>query len=247
MNAFYNYRPWHRRLNTIVVAAAFIIVGLLILGRNLGVVSDSLYHTIVSWQMLLIVIGAVQLVKRRWVWGVILVIIGAYSLLPGDYSPTVYWPVILILVGFAILSKLWQRDGRGGKRGKSECHGAFKGHYKADTTTDDGFVRSDVSFGHAEYIVLDPVFRGADLDVSFGAITLDLRRTTLTNEITYIDVDASFSGVVIYVPLQWNVELQMDIALGGVNDERARMPQLDEAHQLVIRGDLSLGGITLKG
>ncbi|MDR0894760.1 MAG: cell wall-active antibiotics response protein [Prevotellaceae bacterium] len=247
MNAFYHYRPWHRRFNTVVVAAVFIIVGLLILGRNLGIVDPSLYRIVVSWQMLLIVIGATQLVMRRWIWGAILIIIGAYSLLPDGYGPTVYWPVILVLVGIAILSKLWRGNGDCCSHGKSEYHGASKERCKANTTTDDGFVRSDVSFGSAEHIVLDPVFRGADLDVSFGAITLDLRRTTLADATTYIDVDASFSGVVIYVPLPWTVILQVDNVLGGVNDERPRVPQSDEAHRLVVRGDLSLSGITLKG
>ena len=49
--------PSHSRLNTVTTAAVFIIVGLLFLGRNFGIIDSDLFGILVSWQMLLIVVG----------------------------------------------------------------------------------------------------------------------------------------------------------------------------------------------
>lgn len=58
--------PSHSKLNTVVTAAVFIIVGLLFLGRNFGVIDSDLFDILVSWQMLLIVVGVVNLIKRHF-------------------------------------------------------------------------------------------------------------------------------------------------------------------------------------
>ena len=56
----------HNRLNTVATAAVFIIVGLLFLGRNFGIIDSYLFHILVSWQMLLVVVGIVNLIKRHF-------------------------------------------------------------------------------------------------------------------------------------------------------------------------------------
>ena len=63
--------PSHSRLNTVTTAAVFIIVGLLFLGRNFGIIDSDLFGILVSWQMLLIVVGVVNLIKRHFFGGVI--------------------------------------------------------------------------------------------------------------------------------------------------------------------------------
>ncbi len=235
MNAFHVHRSWHSKLNNIVTAAVFIIVGLLFLGRNLGYVNEELFHTIVSWQMLLIVIGVVQLIKRHFLGGLILISVGTYFLIPSAYGLGTYWPVFLIVIGIGILFK--KRNGR--------CHSNKR--VKEETISNgDGFVKSDVSFGSSKHIVLDPVFKGADLDVSFGAITLDLRRTRLEQEVTYIEVDTSFSGIELYIPSDWNVIIEAETTMGGIEDKRYVSSQIDESHKIIIRGDISFSGLEIK-
>ena len=102
--------PSHSKLNTVVTAAVFIIVGLLFLGRNFGVIDSDLFDILVSWQMLLIVVGVVNLIKRHFFGGMIMIAIGTYFLLPeisGVENEWIgmFWPVLLILVGIMILFK----------------------------------------------------------------------------------------------------------------------------------------------
>lgn len=117
--------PSHSRLNTVTTAAVFIIVGLLFLGRNFGIIDSDLFGILVSWQMLLIVVGVVNLIKRHFFGGVITIAVGAYFLLPeiswveGEWLD-MFWPVLFIFVGIMILFKPerhhfnahWMAEGR---------------------------------------------------------------------------------------------------------------------------------------
>ena len=180
--------PRHGKLNTIVTATIFIIVGLLFLGRNFGIIDSYLFHILVSWQMLLIVVGVVNLIKRHFFGGVITIAIGAYFLLPeisgikGEWAG-MFWPVLLILVGIMILFKP--------KRHRFNSHWDKRRpeYAKEIYSSEDGFVVSDNTFGSVQQIVLDPVFKGAQIKNAFGGTVLDLRRSKLEAPRTFIDID----------------------------------------------------------
>ena len=112
--------------------------------------------------------------------------------------------------------------------------------------TDNGFVSVDTTFNSVRHIVLDPVFKGADIDVSFGNVTLDLKKTTLEADETIINIDSSFSGVVIYVPKGWLVRLKVGSFLAGCQDMRELTEATDMTHTLYICGDLSFSGLELR-
>ena len=112
--------------------------------------------------------------------------------------------------------------------------------------TDNGFVSVDTTFNSVRHIVLDPVFKGADIDVSFGNVILDLKKTTLEADETIINIDSSFSGVVIYVPKGWLVRLKVGSFLAGCQDMRELTEATDMTHTLYICGDLSFSGLELR-
>ncbi|MDL2256230.1 cell wall-active antibiotics response protein [Parabacteroides sp. OttesenSCG-928-K15] len=227
----------HKKWGAITTALIFIVVGILFLGRNLGWVSDEVFHEIVSWQMLLIVIGIVQLIRRNIVGGLVLVFIGGFFLIPSDYGLGAYWPVILIIIGIAMLFKFLT----------SRSLGKWsQGPTVRTTDSEDGFVEADVSFGASQHIVLEPVFRGAHLDASFGNILLDLRKTNLDEEETYIDIDCSFGGIEVYLPSTWNVIVNVNNNFGGIHDKRRVGYEIDNRHKLIFRGEISFGGLELK-
>ncbi|MDH6535159.1 hypothetical protein D0T51_10730 [Parabacteroides sp. 52] len=230
----------HRTLNTIGVALGFIIIGIMYLAHNLGWVTTSVFRTVISWQMLLVYIGVFQLFKRNLIGGLILMAVGVYFLLPGFYGMGTYWPVLLIVIGIGILLKLFNKN-------STSCWGHKPiGEHTESTTTEDGYVTSNITFGEAKHIVLDPVFGGANLEASFGSIALDLRRTTLEVAETYIKVDCSFGSIEIFVPTHWNVIVQVDNTFGGVEDKRMLAPQIDNEHRLIIQGNVNFGGLYIK-
>jgi len=240
MNAhhFTNKPSWHRKLNTFVTALVFIIAGVFLLGRNQGWVDPSLFNVVVSWQMLLIVIGITLLIKKNVIGGIILIAVGSYFLIPSVYGIGSYWPLILVAIGIFILFQA--------RKNKNVIKKESNSLDRVETVENEsGFVVSDVTFGSARHIVLDSPFKGASLDATFGGIILDLRHTHLEMKTTYIDVDVTFSGIDIFVSSSWNLIIETETTLGGVNDKRLLSQDIDKDHQLVIRGDITLGGINI--
>lgn len=235
----HQHDSWQRRFNSALFAILVIVVGFFFLGRNLNFISDYIFHLFISWQMLLIVLGVSSLIKRNFSSAIALLTVGAFFLLPkitgiegGLFGQ--FWPVLIIVAGVALLFKKHNR-----------YNASFK-HTRIDSNTKDGYVSSDVSFGNSQHIVLDPVFKGANLDIAFGNIILDLRRTTLEGEQTVIDLNCSFGSVELFIPSTWNVQMEVDAAMSGTKDKRLQTIDMDYHHKLIVRGDLSFGNLEIK-
>lgn len=239
--------PGHGRMHTIVIATIFIVVGLMFLGKNLGLVDPYLFNIVVSWQMLLIVIGISSLFNRHLIGGITLIALGTYFLLPeitgmeGEWVKT-YWPVALIVIGIGLLFKRkrhrsfqYQSNSKRPECGKEEFR------------SEDGFVISENTFGSIQQIVLDPVFKGAQIKNTFGGTILDLRRTSLGEPQTFVDIECTFGGIEIFVPNHWNIQNQVRPFLGGCDDKRYNTSVLiDQEHVLIVKGTVTFGGVEFK-
>lgn len=244
------YEKGRRSRGSYLLAMICIVIGILFLGRNIGFISSDVFHFIVSWPMVVVVWGIYTLFHRHFTTGTILILIGLYFLFPAlewisnDWLRT-YWPLGLVALGLLLIVKtrktsfLKSRHRRG--HFDSQRNRAF-----IVGENEEGYVNSDISFSSVKHIVLDPVFKGANLDVSFGGINLDLRRTTLAKPETWITVNSSFGGIELYIPDTWTVRIDIDSFLGGCTDHRYPSNQPDPEHILVIRGDLTFSGLEIK-
>ncbi len=230
--------------NVVLMASLFIVAGLLFLGRNLGFVDYNIFRIIISWQMLLIVLGLSSLYRHQTVGGGVLIGVGVFFLIPrisglGYNWVATYWPVLFVLIGLMLLFKLWRP---GSFSNPSKRFGQGTSYNSAD-----GFVTSNNAFGSVSQIVLDPVFKGATISNTFGSTVLDLRHTTLEAPETYIDIESSFGGIEIYVPHNWTVKSNLHHFFSGNDDKRYRISEItDSAHKLIIRGNISFSGVEIK-
>lgn len=216
------------------------------LARNLGWITYQFFDMLVSWQMLLIVLGVYMMAKRAFVRGLVLFGIGAYFL-----SPHVGWlpvnvnaillPVILVAIGLAFIFK----SGKGKQRTWQDRRKG-KDLESAEYNSADGILRSKNMFSGIRQVVLDEVFRGGTIQNLFGGTAVDLRRTALPQGETYIDVECTFGGIEIYVPSGWKVVFRCNTCLGGCEDKRPADGVADQTRILVIRGDITFGGIIIK-
>lgn len=65
-----------------LVASIFIACGIMLLGRNLGFIPNDLFRIVVSWPMLLIVLGAYSILRRQMFTGLILFVVGLCFIMP---------------------------------------------------------------------------------------------------------------------------------------------------------------------
>jgi len=248
-----------------------LLLGFVFMGLNLGIIPHEYRHILISWPMLIIVVGIGQFIKNRHPFsGVVLIMVGSFFIMPrvieafpayfpgfnGDFTHA-YWPLLLIAAGvLIILGKIF-----GPKWGLSDWdfnhehhhrHRNRARHYRHSNydqtnwkTNPDGFSKNSV-FGSGDHIVLDPEFKGGDLNAVFGGITLDLRRTNLPEGETVLEVNAVFGGITIYVPVDWFVETHLDAVFGGFQDNRLPKEPLDKTRKLIITGSCVFGGGELR-
>jgi len=234
------------------------LVGVVFLGFNFGLIPGSLRHVLISWQMLLIFIGVINLLKGHWVSATVLFFVGGFFIIPKivpgiDHEFIhIYWPLLLIGAGIVILiqrlfgakwgyekwGENWQQNGE-----RMRHHHRHNRHrdYSTWNSNTDGFSKNSI-FGSGDHIVLDPEFKGGELNAVFGGLSLDLRRTNLPEGETRLDVNAVFGGITIFVPSDWFVETHLDAVFGGFQDNRMPKEPLDKTRKLIITGSCVFGG-----
>lgn len=238
------------RLKGILFGLLLVIAGFLFLSFNFGWINPALKPVLFSWPMIFVVAGLLKLTKRDLFMSVILLIVGLFFLLPriavafpgsipgldGNFAHT-YWPMLLILLGVGLILRVFSRK---------QYHMDKHPYFERETLNDvSGRIEKRVLFGGSESIFLDPVFHGGELSATFGGIVVDLRRTTLPEGETCLDVNATFGGVELYIPGDWVVETRFQTVLGGMEDKRL-VSTPDYARKLILRGDLIFGGCEIR-
>lgn len=250
----YSYRSGFNK--GIGFGIVLLIVGFVFLGNNFGIIPLAIKNVIISWQMLLIFIGVVNLFKRQFVSGVVLIFIGSFFIIPKVVSGIdgnfihIYWPLLLIGAGIFILLKRlifpksrFETLGNEWKERGFAMRDEFRQrNYQSNNESANGGFSKNSIFAGTEHIVLDPEFNGGELNAVFGGLTLDLRRTNLPVGETRLDVNAVFGGITIFIPSDWFVETHLDAVFGGFQDNRLPKDVLDKSRKLVITGSCVFGG-----
>lgn len=226
------------------VAFVLIVGGIAYLLRNLGFIQSEWVDQFISWQSLIILAGVCAILKRQYIGGVIMLLIGGYFLFP-EWNAFVsaqwhtYWPLLFVAMGVLILFR---------RRDKEE-HSAPVANpcYNTSADVNDGYVYCDTSFTSVQQVVLDKVFKGADISILMSNIILDLRKTTLEKEETVIKVHSVCANVIIHIPADWIVRTDLALFLAGNRDLRMRIEDPSgQVHTLLIKGNLLLSGLEIR-
>ncbi len=245
-------------------------VGLLFLLKNMDFLSPELSHYIFSWKTLLIGIGILNLtLARNHVAGIILIAIGTFFWLPDwfDFSlraGQLFWPVVIIIVGIALLLKRpsnnrppnSRRKHKWDKRpinpnqsnpnsGPSNTYEGTKGFASEQEYIDDVAI-----FSGSTKKINTLNFKGGRMTAIFGGSEVNLSRSRLAPGENILNVFFMFGGSEIVVPSDWNVVIEATPIFGGFSDERYISGDMNsqEGNQsvLVIKGLVIFGGAELK-
>ena len=80
--------------------------------------------------------------------------------------------------------------------------------------------------------------------LTFGGLELDLRQAVMEAPEATIDIQATLSGIEVRVPRDWQVVVQLAATLGAVEDKT--VAPASPGHRLVLRGEMTLGGLEIK-
>lgn len=225
-----------------VLGVLVILAGLLLLARNTGFLTPSISRIIFSWEMLLIVIGVVNIFWRQSLAsGIILIGIGTFFLLVNFYHMPfstwqVFLPALIILIGLKMIF--------GGTRWSSNHwreHRMF-----SQTVGSDDFFEDIAVFSGGDRKIVTPNFKGGRMVAVFGGSKVDLLNCNIApGDRPVIEIVSIFGGNSIIVPSDWNLKIEVFNIFGGYGDKR-NVSQVDYNKTLVIKGITIFGGGEVK-
>ena len=219
-----------------------LMIGVLLVGlgvtwllHNMGMVSDTVWDVIISWQTLLIAIGLINIANGHGRgFGIILIVVGGFFLL-GEfyYIPLTlrkaFWPTLLILGGIFLLF--------GSQRMFRKRH--------LSIGKDEDYIEEIAIFGGKSRLITSRAFRGGKIINIFGGLELDLTGANLVGGTCILENVTIFGGSSLIVPSDWNVKLEVFSIFGAYEDKR-HIREIDLNKTLVIKGVVIFGGGEVK-
>lgn len=232
-------------LRKVLVGVFFLIVGVVIIGHSLGFFSSYLYHLIISWQMLLIAIGILNILSvRHSLSGVILVVIGGVFLLPRililPFSIVhLTFPIVLVAVGLFLIVRAFFKPN----------HEDFHKRFDASVIDyNDDYINEKYVFGGTNMHVISQNFKGGKIEAVFGGGKIDLTGAQLSTEgQNILELELVFGGLEIVIPNDWKITIRTNSVFGAIVEKQTNYQNvIDPTKELIIIGKTVFGGGEIK-
>jgi len=244
-------------MKKIVAGVLIMMVGVFLLLNKLGFFIPPVYSIVISWQSLLIAIGIILLFDRNSdhkTAGIVLILIGTLFLL-SKFSPinvgSFIIPLIVIAVGIGIIVKsaIWKNEN---KEYKVWCHEHpgwkknFKDFEKNIAANGGNIVYREYAFTSSKEKWTHGKLKNVKIEAVFSGVELDFTQAEMSDDIkvaAHIKVSSVFSGVILYVPEDWNIVVQKTGVFGGFTDNRPnRVLQVSSDKLVVLELEAVFGG-----
>lgn len=219
-----------------IIGIILIFVGIVLIAKRMDFIPYDVSRIIISWQMLLIGIGLLNIfTKENYRSGLILISIGSFFLLPRVFDIShemrnMMWPAILVVIG-ALMLVVRDKNKISLKQGSSE-----------------NVIDVLNVMGGGKRKVTSESFAGGRVTSIFGGSELDLTTAKMQDKQIVVDVFTIFGGSEIIVPRGWDVQVDVTSIFGAFDDKRG---PVDKTHSeadkvLIIKGVTIFGGGEVK-
>jgi len=227
-------KPCGSKLKNVIFGLLVIAAGVLLIMKNMELLTPSLFKVIFSWPMLLIAVGFHNLFGRSsWIFGLILMSVGGFFILPNvlilpDNFTSTFWPLLVIIAGILIIFFSVKKFEKIGHIQKSQ--------------TDD-YIDDVLVFSGSERIVVSDNFKGGKSVNVFGGSSYNLSQAKLGEGPHVLEVICVLGGTKIIVPRDWHIKMEVASVLGGFEDKRILTSDMKLGENtLIIKGVCVLGG-----
>ncbi|PJA06495.1 MAG: hypothetical protein COX70_09300 [Flavobacteriales bacterium CG_4_10_14_0_2_um_filter_32_8] len=226
----------HKSKKRLIIGLIFIVVGAVLIAKKMDIIPASISHIIISWQMLLIGIGVVNIItKENYRSGFILIAIGAFFILPKVINipfevKDMFWPAIFVVIGVLMLT-VKNRHQFSNKEKSSE-----------------NFIDVLTFMGGGKRKITSDNFLGGKVTSVFGGSEIDLTSAKIQTNESLIDVFTIFGGCEIVVPRGWDVQVDVTSIFGAFDDKRGPIDfsGAEPNKVLKIKGFTIFGGGEIK-
>ena len=233
--------------NRIFCGLLLVALGIMFLLNTTGLVGEETNVVGTYWPTLLIGWGVWGILRsgfRLRLGSLIILALGVVFLLSNlkiwAWNAGQLWPVLLVLLGLAIISRLgrpsrWVRR-RIGRRRSGSARETVVAHDSSGSYV----------FSGGRERVTSQEYRGGAVSAICDGLELDLREARLGADQVTLDVRVVCGGMEIRVPKDWMVHMQPSVVLGGAELQRRQPKAEDASGELIITGTVICGGIEVK-
>ncbi|WP_290789869.1 LiaF transmembrane domain-containing protein [Flavihumibacter sp. UBA7668] len=195
-----------------------VVVGGLLFASKAGVLIP---HWIFSWPMILIAVGVAIGVSHKfkgtgWLWPIA---IGGFFLadkaFPQFFPKEFFWPAFMVLAGLILIFRPRNMDANW-RMGSSNT--TISGTETSAGTGEERLNESSV-FGNIRKILISKNFRGGEVSTVFGSAEINLLQADFDNP-PKLELNAVFGSIRLIVPSHWQLKMENNAVLGGVEDKR---------------------------
>lgn len=219
-----------------------ILIGSLILLKNLEIIDFNVSKIIFSFPMFLLLIGTLVIVNsKKMVFGWLIFGFGFVLMLERvipEFHISKGILISIVIIGFGLYIILKNKNNEGGSK-------IF--NTKSESFNKDSI--DDVSiFGGGEKTYFSESFKGGSITAIFGGAEIDLTKCKLAEGDNVLEIFALFGGAEIHVPKEWNVLVDVVPIFGGVSNKSKKDPVdvKDLTRTLYIKGTAMFGGFEIK-
>jgi predicted membrane protein len=243
-------------MKKVVIGIIIIMLGVFLLFNNLGLLPSSIYHLVLSWQMLLVAIGVIFLFdgkvghKHKNI-GILLIFIGLIFLFPKIFDVNlsgILIPLLLIIAGiyFVIIAVTKKDHEQYSLYNKNRYFKHLnKMPFEETTISEDGTIKRSYAFTGSKEKWNYGKINDVEIEAVFSGVELDFTQVELSeeSESIRIKVESVFSGVILYVSEEWNIIIQKTGVFGDFVDRRpSNVIQAAKGKAVVLELDSVFGG-----
>jgi predicted membrane protein len=245
----------HRK-NRVLGGLVLIGIGAVLFADKMGVV---LPPWLLTWPMLLIVIGLYSGIKhgfRNASWLIILAVGSIFlwdEVVADVHLKQFTVPIILIAVGLLAIVK--PRFGWSGRRQKrwerrrerwgGTVNSSFGKNFEDAAVVNDDYIDISCVFSGVKNTVLSKTFKGGKISCVFGGAEIDLTKADIQGT-AVLDLHEVFGGVTLIIPSNWAVKNDIEGVFHGVDDRRNNQVTPDGDKLLILQGSAVLAGVEIK-
>ncbi|MDD3224403.1 MAG: hypothetical protein PHX70_06840 [Clostridium sp.] len=118
-------------------------------------------------------------------------------------------------------------------------YGDFK--FEKSDVKDGNCIRFKNSFGSSIKYINN--FEQGDFNCSFGSMKLYFDNATMSGNDAVVRINASFSGMELYIPKSWRVANKANVFLGAINEKNRNSETI--TNTLTLVGDVNFAGVEI--
>lgn len=205
-----------------------------------------------SWQMIIIAVGIVALIRHKFkkLFGYIIISVGLLFLLqswyPDSINKDIILPIAVILIGLAIIFKKRNHRFRNKRRFTPEEWRKLHDTARYGDPTSDDYLDCVNFFGGLKKNVTSQSFKGADLVTICGGTDLNLTNANFEDKVV-LDISCVFAGTTLSIPNNWQINSDITTVFGGIEDKRPidLVENSENKKVVVLQGTCFFGGIEI--